>query len=124
MLCWGGGENEVGYKGVRGEGSEVLWKYEVINEAGARGLGFRWREDGGGSGGGRIRRDSYGGTSVVVRRKSLRWGIGSGIKRGEMAIGFVRAKKHSEERMGKEDIGVVIGCYRNCVEVRSCIDGA
>ena len=55
----------------------------MINEAEARGLGFRRRGGGGGSGGGRIRRDSYGGMSVVARRKSLRCGRGSGIRRGE-----------------------------------------
>ena len=37
---------------------------------------------GGGSGGGRIRSESYGAISSVEQRKSFRWGVGSGMLRG------------------------------------------
>ena len=37
---------------------------------------------GGGSGGGRIRRELYGGMIRVDARKSLTWGTGSGIRIG------------------------------------------
>ena len=41
-----------------------------------------------------------------------------------MAICIGGEKQHSKERMGEEDIRVVMRYYRSCVEVRSCIDGA
>ena len=62
-----------------------LLKYEVINVGkvvhGLLSL-RRWGGGiGGGSGGGRIRMDSYGRMVVRVTRNNLRWGVGSGMSK-------------------------------------------
>ena len=67
------------------DGGVAREKYEVIKEGwfdserASNGVRDE-RVVGGGSGGGRMRRGVYGSMSTVATRKSLRWGIGSGMR--------------------------------------------